>query len=98
MNHDNICTTIKELLEKVEAIESEMQKNRGGRHYRGLDRNEPGSDSRAMEAMAQNRKLKPKLIEALNALACAYQQKGDEHRARDYFDQAKRYCDEVNHE
>ena len=48
MNHDNICTTIKELLE--------------------------------------------------NALACAYQQKGDEHRARDYFDQAKRYCDEVNHE
>ena len=98
MNHDNIGTTIEELLEKVEAIESEIHTNRGGRHYRGLDRNEPGSDPRAMEAMAQNRELKPKLIEALNALACAYQHKGDERMAKFYFDRAEGYCDEVNHE
>ena len=91
MNHDNICATIKELLEKVEAIDAEMYKNRGGKHYRVLDRNEPGSESRAMEAMAQNRELKPKLIEALNALAYAYQQKGDEHKAKAYFDAAKRW-------
>ena len=98
MNHDNIGTTIEELLEKVEAIDAEMHKNRGGRHYRHLDRNEQGSGPRAMKAMAQNRELKPKLIEALNALACAYQQKGDEHKAKAYFDRAERYCDEVNHE
>ena len=98
MNHDNIGTTIEELLEQVESIRAEMHKNRGGKHYRGLDRNEPGSGPRAMKAMAQNRELKPKLIEALNALGRAYQQKGHEDGARDYFDAAKRLVDEVNHE
>ena len=90
MNHDNICTTIEELLEKVESINAEMNTGKAGRHYQSLDGIEPGSGPRAMKAMARNRELKPKLIEALNALGRAYQQKGDEHRARDYFDAAKR--------
>ena len=90
MNHDNVCTTIEELREKVEFIRAEMNTGKTGRHYRALDRIEPGSDSRAMEAMAQNRELKPKLVEALDALERAYQQKGDEGMARFYFDQAER--------
>ena len=95
MNHDNdnICATIKELDEKVESIIAEMHKNaelavhRGG----GLEKVDPERLSRGMEAKEQNRKLKPKLIEALNALARAYQQKGDERMAKFYFEQAKRY-------
>lgn len=93
MNQDNIDTTINELCEKAESIKAEMHKNaelivhRGG----GLEKVEPERLSRSREASAQNRKLKPKLIEALNALACAYQQKGDERMANFYFDQAKRY-------
>ena len=92
MNHDNICATIKELDEKVESIRAEMHKNaelavhRGG----GLEKVDPERLSRGREASAQNRKLKPKLIQALNALGRAYQQKGHEDRARFYFDQAKR--------
>ena len=92
MNHDNICATIKELDEKVESIRAEMHKNaelavhRGG----GLEKVDPESLSRGREASAQNRKLKPKLVKALDALGRAYQQKGDEDRARFYFDQAKR--------
>ena len=92
MNHDNICATIKELDEKVESIRSEMHKNaelavhRGG----GLEKVDPESLSRGREASAQNRNLKPKLVKALDALGRAYQQKGDEDRARFYFDQAKR--------
>ena len=92
MNHDNICATIKELDEKVESIRAEMHKNaelavhRGG----GLEKVDPERLSRGREASAQNRKLKPKLVKALDALGRAYQQKGDEDRARFYFDQAKR--------
>ena len=90
MNHDNVCTTIEGLREKVESIRAEMNTGKAGRHYRALDGIEPGSDSRAMEAMAQNRELKPKLVEALDALGRAYQQKGDEGMARFCFDQAER--------
>ena len=94
MNHDNdnIDATIKELDEQVESIRAEMHKNaelavhRGG----GLEKVAPERSSRGMEATEQNRKLKPKLIEALDALGRAYQQKGDERRARFYFDQAER--------
>ena len=100
MNHDNICATIKELDEKVESIRAEMHKNaelavhRGG----GLEKVDPERLSRGREASAQNRKLKPKLIQALNALGRAYQQKGHEDGARAYFDAAKRLVDGVNHE
>ena len=94
MNHDNdnICATIKELNEKVESIRAEMHKNaelavhRGG----GLEKVDPERLSRGMEAKEQNRKLKPKLADAYDALGRAYQQKGDEGAARYYFDQAKR--------
>lgn len=94
MNHDNdnMCATIKELDEQIESIRTEMHKNadlavhRGG----GLEKIDPERLSRGMEAMKQNRKLKSKLVEALDALGRAYQQKGDEHRARFYFAQAER--------
>ena len=90
MNHDNICTTIKELLQKVESLNAKIRKNAGkaGRHYQGLDRIEPGSGSRAMEAMEQNKKLKTKLADVYDDFGRAYQQKGDEGTARYYFDQA----------
>lgn len=93
MNHDNICTTIKELDEKVESIRTEMHKNveLAVNRVNDLEKVNPERLSRGMEASAQNRKLKPQLIEALNALACAYERKGDERMAKFYFDQAKRY-------
>ena len=93
MNHDNICATIKELDEKVESIRTEMHKNAelAVNRVNDLEKVDTERLSRGMEASAQNRKLKPQLIEALNALACAYQQKGDERTAKFYFDQAKRY-------
>lgn len=94
MNHDNdnIDVTIKELNEQVESIRTEMYKNAELAVHRssGLEKVDPERLSRSMEAMKQNRKLKPKLIEALDPLGRAYQQKGDERRARFYFDQAER--------
>ena len=94
MNHDNdnIDATIKELDEQVESIISEMTRNADVAGYRGgIEKVNPERLNRGMEARARNEELKPKLIEALNALACAYQQKGDERTAKYYFDQAKRY-------
>ena len=95
MNHgnDNIDATIKGLDEQVESIRTEMHKNAELAVHRVNDLEKVGPErlKRGMEASAQNRKLKPKLVEALNALACAYQQKSDERTAKFYFDQAKRY-------
>ena len=93
MSHDDIYTTIKELHDKVESIRSEMEQNAGIARSRGSGGEpiDPESDVRSMKAMEQIRKLKPKLVEALNALGRAYQQKGNEDMARFYFDQAKRY-------
>ena len=91
MSHDNICTTITELYEKVESIEAKMRKNTGLGYRGGAgERIDPEREARGMEAREQNRKLKPKLIDVYNALGDAYQQKGDEHRARFYRDQAER--------
>ena len=85
------CTNFsKELDEKVESIRAEMHKNAELAVHRGGGLEKPERLSRGREASAQNRKLKPKLIQALNALGRAYQQKGHEDRARFYFDQAKR--------
>ena len=92
MNQDNIDATINELREKVESIKAEMHKNADVARYRGgVEKVNPERLNRGMEARARNQELKPKLIEALNALACAYQQKGGERMAKFYFDQAKRY-------
>ena len=60
MNHDNIGTTIEELLEKVEVIDAEMHKNRGGRHYRHLDRNEQGSESACYESNGAEQRIETK--------------------------------------
>lgn len=93
MLHDDICITIKELHEQVESIRSELNQNTGiaGSRGSGGEPIDPESGARSMKAMEQIRKLKPKLVEALNALGRAYQQKGNEDMARFYFNQAKRY-------
>ena len=96
MNHDNVCTTIKELLEKVEAIRAEMLGNRGGRHYSGLATNEPGNDSRARGE--RNRELKLEKADVFDDLGRAWRQKGNEGNAKYYFDEAKNLRKEVNDE
>ena len=92
-DNDNIDTTIERLNEQSESIRAEMHKNAelAGHRGGGREKVDPERLNRGMEARSRNKELKPKLIEALNALACTYQQKGDERMAKFYFDQAKRY-------
>ena len=92
MSYDDICTTIKELHEKIESINESMQKNTGlGPRGDGLEKVEGEKGARHAEAIAQNSELKKKLVEAYNDLGRAYQQEDDECNAKIYFDQAKRY-------
>ena len=91
MAHDNIDATIMELTERVESIRDKMHKNAelAGHRGTGSEPIDPEKLNRGMKAMEQNKVLSAKLVLVFDALARAYQQKGDKNTTRYYFEQAK---------
>ena len=92
MSNNDICTTIKELAEQIESLESEIQENNGliGLDTQGLHGMYPGLKSHAIAAIEQNNILKLQLKQAKGDLARTYQQNGDEDMAMRYFALAER--------
>ena len=82
MSHKNIDATIKQLQDKAKCLRDRLKI--GGHHYSGLD---PSNCN--LEEYSQIPRVRQELADTYDALAHAWQEKGDKGSTNYYFDKAK---------